>query len=129
MLLTLIALVALPVVSFAQGRGNSRGRGRRDYNWKCGKFVNCHDARDGRVDGRGPRSSIRRNRDWDDNDYYRNRRNRRDGRVDRDGDGDFDRRDVLLGRRNRVDRDGDGDFDRRDVELGRRQRRVGRLNR
>lgn len=55
--------------AFAQGRGRGRGvenrrdvfngydtRGRgRDQNWKCSVFVNCHDARDGRVDGRGPR--------------------------------------------------------------------------
>ncbi|HJZ82447.1 MAG TPA: hypothetical protein VKD91_18940 [Pyrinomonadaceae bacterium] len=59
-------------VAFAQGRGQGRGHDRgydvfagRDYrnnrwrnqNWKCGKFVNCHDARDGRIDGRGPRSA------------------------------------------------------------------------
>jgi len=59
--------------AFAQGRGRgvgqsrrvdvfNNGRGRngdfdnrgRNQNWKCGVFVNCHDARDGRVDGRGP---------------------------------------------------------------------------
>jgi hypothetical protein len=57
--------------AFAQGRGRGRGQGRsvdvfsngrfdnrgRNQNWKCGVFVNCHDARDGRVDGRGPRTS------------------------------------------------------------------------
>jgi hypothetical protein len=64
--------------AFAQGRGRGRGQGRkadvfsngsgrfdnrgRNQNWKCGVFVNCHDARDGRVDGRGPRTSrINRN--------------------------------------------------------------------
>ena len=51
--------------AFAQGRGRGNGnvfadrdyRGNRGQNWnkKCGKFVNCHDARDGRLDGRGPR--------------------------------------------------------------------------
>jgi hypothetical protein len=58
---------------------------------KCGKFVNCHDARDGRVDGRGPdrRDSLtnrifrrnRRNRDFEV-------RNRRERRRDRDFDRD-----------------------------------------
>ena len=125
MLLTLIAMLAMPIVLSAQGRG--RGRGRVDSK-KCGKFVNCHDARDGRWDGRGPRGSRVGRRIWDDDDNDRRWRNRR-VRRDRDGDGDFDRRDVLLGRRNRADRDGDGDFDRRDVRLGRRQRRNNRLNR
>ena len=63
--------------AFAQGRGRGVGLGRRtdvfanghdarigridgrgrNQNWKCGVFVNCHDARDGRWDGRGPRTS------------------------------------------------------------------------
>jgi hypothetical protein len=57
--------------AFAQGRGRGNGHGRRadvfqndrfdnrgrNQNWKCGVFVNCHDARDGRLDGRGPRIS------------------------------------------------------------------------
>jgi len=113
---SLIMMLALPVISFGQGRGNSGNRFR-----KCGKFVNCHDARDGRWDNRGPRGSRVGHRTWDNDRGWRTRR------VDRDGDGDFDRRDVRLGRRNRVDRDGDGDFDRRDVRLGQRQiRRNGR---
>jgi hypothetical protein len=123
MLLTLIAMLAMPIVLSAQGRG----RGGVDSR-KCGKFVNCHDARDGRRDGRGPRGSRVGRHIWDDDDNDRRWRNRR-VRRDRDGDGDFDRRDVLLGRRNRADRDGDGDFDRRDVRLGRRQRRNSRFNR
>jgi len=45
-------LTALPAAAAAQGRG--RGR---DQSWKCGKFVNCHDARAGRWDGRGPRTN------------------------------------------------------------------------
>lgn len=28
-----------------------------NHNRKCGKFVNCHDARNGRIDGRGPRGT------------------------------------------------------------------------
>ena len=60
---------AISAAAFAQGRGKGNGLGRRndvfsdrDYrgnrgrsqDWKCGVFVNCHDARDGRWDGRGP---------------------------------------------------------------------------
>jgi hypothetical protein len=92
-LLGLVLLVAMPALTFAQGRGRDRGR-----NKKTVKFVNGHDARDGRWDGRGPnRRNISHNRRWrnrdDDNRFRRNRR------LDRDGDGDFDRRDVLLSRR------------------------------
>jgi hypothetical protein len=45
-------LLTLGMSSAAMGQG----RGRRGPNWdkKCAKFVNCHDARDGRWDGRGP---------------------------------------------------------------------------
>lgn len=122
-LLGLILLVAMPVLTFAQGRG----RGRRQDK-KAEKFVNGHDARDGRWDGRGPHRNVSRNRRWRDRDNDNNRFGRQ-RRVDRDGDGDFDRNDVLLGRQNRVDRDGDGDFDSRDVLLGRRARRNIRSNR
>lgn len=64
----LMVAIALPSATLGQGRGRGRGD-------KCDKFVNCHDARDGRVDGRGPRSD----RDYDDrDDYGRGRgRNRR----------------------------------------------------
>lgn len=96
-LLGLILVVAMPALTFAQGRGRGRGRDK-----KIEKFINGHDARDGRWDGRGPNRSrnIFRNRRWRDrdDDDFRFRRHRR---VDRDGDGDFDRRDVLLGRRAR----------------------------
>ncbi|MFY9556873.1 MAG: hypothetical protein WAV20_20665 [Blastocatellia bacterium] len=40
----------LPGYGFAQGRGHGRGLAK-----KSAKFVNAHDARDGRWDGRGPR--------------------------------------------------------------------------
>jgi len=53
-----LLLIALPAVASAQGRGRGWARGH-DQSWKCGKFVNCHDARNGRWDGRGPRRSIR----------------------------------------------------------------------
>lgn len=88
--MTVIALllaVAMPATSF--GKDHDRhGRGRDNRRWKCGKFVNCHDARAGRRDGRGPRADRvgdivlrnrvrQRNRRFDDNDLvWRNRRNR-----------------------------------------------------
>ena len=97
----LVLLLAMPATSMAQGRGRGNGRGRGpDWDKKCAKFVNCHDARDGRVDGRGPRrsSDYRRNRtstNWGDrvgyrsrystNDYWRRRHltNRRTYDMDR----------------------------------------------
>ena len=76
-----LIVCAFSVAAFAQGRGRGIGLGRksdvfvnghdarsgrldgrgRDQSWKCGVFVNCHDARDGRLDGRGPRISTNRN--------------------------------------------------------------------
>ena len=70
--LCMVVVGTVSAAGFAQGRGKGKGWGRRsdvfagrDYrgsNWrnqngKCSKFVNCHDARDGRVDGRGPRQT------------------------------------------------------------------------
>ena len=99
----LITLMPVSDVS-AQGRGHGHGNGKGvngrrsgDWNWdqgvrrrgngkwgnKCDKFVNCHDARDGRWDNRGPRRrlslrSIRVNRGhrrvYGDRFYVRNRR-------------------------------------------------------
>jgi len=83
-LATLILALASPA-ALAQGRGNGRGRGfGHDQSWKCAKFVNCHDARDGRWDGRGPRRGFgasggdifvrsfrsRRARRFDDDDLF-----------------------------------------------------------
>ncbi len=45
----LLLLLSLPAMSFAQGRGRGQGQAK-----KVDKFVNRHDARDGRWDGRGP---------------------------------------------------------------------------
>ena len=89
-----ILIVSLVTVSaFAQGRGRGRGsdvffdrhnarnsfeaRGR-NQNWKCGKFVNCHDARNGRWDGRGPNrfaqgTSVGYRRRYNMNDYWQRR--------------------------------------------------------
>ena len=87
--LTLLMMLSLSSEAMGQGRG--RRASHRDR--KCANFVNCHDARDGRRDGRGP--------DRDDsltNIFRRNRRNRdfevrnrRERRRDRDRDRDFDR--------------------------------------
>ena len=84
-LLGLLMILSSSVDTMGQGRGRRVSRTDK----KCGKFVNCHDARDGRWDGRGPnrRAGIgdrlfRRNRrDRDSDRRIRIRRNRdRDGR-------------------------------------------------
>jgi hypothetical protein len=99
-------LMMLTVTTDAMGQGRSR-RVFRNSDRKCDKFVNCHDARDGRWDGRGPRrrddSSLfgifgRSRRDRDSDRFIR-RRSRRDR------DRDFDRVERRRVRRNR-------DFDR-----------------
>lgn len=68
MLFALIVAIASPATSLAQGKSQGRGQGNRhgrgsNYDKKCAKFVNCHDASDGRVDGRGPnrRAGVWRN--------------------------------------------------------------------
>ena len=96
-MLSLLLLSVLPAMASAQGRGRGRGQDK-----KLDKFINGHDARDGRWDGRGPRASRVRNRiRWDDRIY--GSRNRR--WLDRDGDGDVDRYDRMRARRhNRTDR-------------------------
>lgn len=67
---------AIPAAARDKGR-NNRGKFER----KADKFINGHDARDGRFDGRGPR----RNRNWDDcyscdDDDFGRRRGRRSRR-------------------------------------------------
>jgi len=108
---SLALAIALPATAFGQGRGNGRGRGP-DMDKKCGKFVNCHDARDGRWDGRGPQRNLgvfrngifiprgRRNRtrQFDDETLFRSRRLRHRNR-DFDDD-DFFRSRSLRNRRN-----------------------------
>lgn len=81
----LVLMLVLTMSADALGQGRGRGRGEGLGN-KCGKFVNCHDARDGRWDGRGPRRNntqfwrTRRHHDrrWDnDNRRWRRHRNNR----------------------------------------------------
>lgn len=94
----LLLAVVIPSTALAQGNGRGRGRGNGDWsnrtehsrsNWdwrnrtgrnrhynrhydkKCGKFVNCHDARAGRWDGRGPRRTLVGTNVW--RNRYRNR--------------------------------------------------------
>jgi hypothetical protein len=46
---------------YDRGRNKQgRWRGRNKRNKKAEKFINGHDARDGRWDGRGPRPDLRR---------------------------------------------------------------------
>ena len=74
----LVLLLGLSVSSGAlgQGRGHGHGGFNNGFDKKCGKFVNCHDARDGRWDGRGPRrtSSWTRSR-WSHSHRNYERRN------------------------------------------------------
>jgi len=68
-----LVILALPVLASAQGRGRGLGRGN-NRDWKCGVFVNCHDARDGRlVRGGRNRSVFSRNRSQGDRVGFRNR--------------------------------------------------------
>ncbi len=86
---TLCLLAALPATTFGQGRGRGGGQEK-----KLDRFVNGHDARDGRWDGRGPGYSRRSligndlrhrrwdrfpNRDFERHDGFHNRRLHRHG--------------------------------------------------
>jgi hypothetical protein len=94
-LLGIVAVGLLIIFSSSDVVGQRRGRRVSHSDKKCAKFVNCHDARDGRLDGRGPN----RRDDGFRSIFRRNRRNR---------DRDFDN----IGRRGRM-RDRDWDDDRR----------------
>ena len=92
--LAIIVNLALSAVTFAHDK---RWRGRSNDK-KAGKFINGHDARDGRWDGRGPRFRFRDRRDRDERFRFRDRGDRGDWR-DRWRDGDWHRRDNLRRRR------------------------------
>jgi len=88
--LALLLALALPGTAFADQRNRGQGSNYDKRARKCGKFVNCHDARDGRWDGKGPQ----RNRN---SRYYRRYRvnNRRDdARFRNRSDRRFDVREV-----------------------------------
>lgn len=83
-----IVVISLLMIFAVSIEANAQGRGRRVSHWdkKCSKFVNCHDARDGRWDNRGPRRSRfgfgnifgRNRRDRDSDRWERRRRHNRD---------------------------------------------------
>ena len=109
-------IVGLAVLVLVGGsyEASAQGRGRKSSNWdkKCEKFVNCHDASEGRVDGRGPRRGNDSN-NWDWRRYRRDRDYDRYGnhhrrRHDRDRDSDRNHR-----RHRNGDRDRNGSWDRR----------------
>lgn len=92
LVLGLLMIVGMSTDAMGQGRG----RRSSQLGKKCSKFVNCHDARDGRWDGRGPNRNTgftnifrrnRRNRDRDFDNTSRRRRHR-----DRDWDQNHRRR-------------------------------------
>lgn len=95
LVLTFVMVAGVATDAMGQGRGRRVSRG---WDKKCSKFVNCHDARDGRWDGRGPNR-----RGGFTNIFRRNRRNR-------DRDRDFDN---IRSRRRHRDRDNDDRFWRR----------------
>ncbi len=77
---SIFLLALLPATSFSQGRGRGQDK-------KLDKFVNGHDARNGRWDGRGPFSDrgLRR-RGFDNNQFLRSQRSPRwNRRVNRRG--------------------------------------------
>ena len=91
--LGLLLMLAMPGTAFGDNRDrgdNDRNRRGQHNQWnkhnrKCGKFVNCHDARNGRWDRRGPRR-------WQANNRWRNRdrdrwswQNRNRSNYDRNG--------------------------------------------
>lgn len=58
-LVALLLVLSVPATSLAKdrnhGRDNRDNRSWSRHNRKCGKFVNCHDARNGKWDRRGAR--------------------------------------------------------------------------
>ena len=85
-LLTMLMAIALPVTTFGDDHG--RRHRARHLDKKCAKFVNCHDARDGRRtsrrlhrgrhvvgdNGRLVHKDRDRDRDVNDNNSLRNGR-------------------------------------------------------
>jgi len=90
---TMLMAIALPATTFGDNHGK-RDR-TRHLDKKCGKFVNCHDARDGRRTSRRLRRGrlalrdngrlVRRDRDRDRD--FNNNNSLRNGRIrERDAD-------------------------------------------
>jgi hypothetical protein len=76
--MAMVVNLALSEVTFAKQK---RGRGRFSDK-KAEKFINGHDARDGRWDGRGPRFRFGDRRDRDERFRFRDRRDRDEFRRD-----------------------------------------------
>jgi hypothetical protein len=118
-ILGILIALSLPAVALGQGRGRGKDKGFSGLGSKCDKFVNCHDARDGRWDGRGPRRSTlvndrsiwrnndwrNRSSDWRNNDWRQNDRSLRG----RNRNQHFDRDES---RRLRWQREREGEFAR-----------------
>ena len=96
-----------------EARAQGRGRGQSNEDKKCSKFVNCHDASEGRWDGRGPQRDndsdnwksrhSHRGRDFDNFDNQRRyRRSHHDGNFDRKRD--WRRHDYTMRRHQTWDR-------------------------
>ena len=73
-----LAIVALMLASIPTAAAkDKRGKSRDKSEKKEEKFINGHDARDGRWDGRGPRKNRGRNDcDHCDDDFSGKRRNK-----------------------------------------------------
>jgi hypothetical protein len=87
----ILAVILTTVMSTLATANGWRGRGR---DKKYGRFINRHDGRDGRFDGRGRWDRRYDNRRWDwDRDHRGWDRNRRDhDRYDRRYDRRYNRR-------------------------------------
>jgi hypothetical protein len=92
--LAIIVNLALSAVTFANDK---RWRGRV-HDKKAEKFINGHDARDGRWEGHGPRFRSRGRRDRDERFIFRGRRDRDEWR-DRRRDDSWQRRGIPRHRR------------------------------
>jgi len=115
--LAMVVNMALSDVTFGKQRHG------RFNDKKSGKFINGHDARDGRWDGRGPRSRFGDRRDRDGRFIFRDRRDR-DGRFIFRDRRDRDDRFIFRDRRDRDewrDRRRDDDWRRRSIPHWRRR--------
>ena len=75
-----ITTLAMAVNMALSGETFAKQRRGHFNDKKAEKFINGHDARDGRWDGRGPRFRIRDRRDHDGRFRIRDRRDRDDWR-------------------------------------------------
>jgi hypothetical protein len=94
----LITTLAVVVNLALSGETYAKQRRGRFNDKKAGKFINGHDARDGRWDGRGPRARFGDRRGRDGRFRFRDRWDRDDWRDRRRGD-DWRRRRMPRGRR------------------------------